>query len=188
MPWRSITVAALVSSVAALAGAGAGGHAAVSAPGCAPSALEPGYVSRVMRALRAKDDVWGNELLVAPGGPTYAQAQRYLEPLLRAKGANGVELTTSGVHYVPFSGPVGVNGAGSMALHVADGSQILSQRVSGRSLTIAVGDDGRHRDRARPLAWPAATCRSSKPSTSTRTACVTGRSRLRRASHRHARS
>ncbi len=143
MPWRSIAVAACVASVAALAGAG--GHAAVSAPGCARSALEPGYASRVMRALRAKNDVWGNELLAAPEGPTYAQARRYLEPLLRAKGANGVELTTSGVHYVPFSGPVGVNGAGSMALHVADGSQILSQRVSGRSLTIAVGDDGRER-------------------------------------------
>jgi hypothetical protein len=98
-----------------------------------------------MRTLRAKEDVWGNELLATPGGPTFAGARRYLKPLLLARAAKGVPLTPSSVHYVPFSGPVGARGAGSMALHVADGSQILSQRASGRSLTIAVGDDGAER-------------------------------------------
>jgi len=103
------------------------------------------YAKRVERALRAKEDVWGNELLASANGPTFAGVQRYLSPLLLAKAAKGRSLTDSGVHYVPFSGPVGVAGSGSMALHVADGSQILSQRAGGRSLTVAVGNRGRER-------------------------------------------
>ena len=82
-------------------------------------------------------------LLAAPNGPTYRRARRYLGPLLIAKAAKGASLTSSGIHYVPFSGPVGSDGAQSMALHVADGSQVLSQRSSGRSLTVLVGSDGR---------------------------------------------
>ena len=121
------------------------GQARDAADRCSRPTLQPGYVGTVVQALRAKEDIWGNELLAAPGGPTYAGAQRYLKPLLLAKAAQGESLTASGVHYVPFSGPVGVRGAGSMALHVADGSQILAQRASGRSLTISVGDDGSER-------------------------------------------
>lgn len=109
--------------------------------------LEPSarYAKRVERALRAKEDVWGNELLASANGPTFAGAQRYLSPLLLAKAAEGARLTDSGVHYVPFPGQVGGSGAGSMALHVADGSQILSRRASGRSLTVGVGSGGRER-------------------------------------------
>ena len=54
-------------------------------------------------------------------------------------------MTDSGVHYVAFSGQVEVTGADSMALHVADGSQIVAQRASGRSLTIGVNGDGSER-------------------------------------------
>jgi len=104
-----------------------------------------GYAKRVEQALRAKEDAWGNELLASFDGPTFAGAQRYLGPLLLAKAAEGARLTDSGVHYVPFSGQVGESGAGSMALHVADGSQIVSQRASGRSLTVDVGSGGRER-------------------------------------------
>jgi hypothetical protein len=104
-----------------------------------------GYAQRVARALRAKEDVWGNELLARPEGPTFAGARRYLSPLLLAKAAKGARLTDSGVHYVPFSGQVGGSGVGSMALHVADGSQIVSQRASGRSLAVGVGTGGRER-------------------------------------------
>jgi hypothetical protein len=98
-----------------------------------------------MRALRSQEDVWGNELLASPSGPTYAGAARYLNPLLVAKAARGKRLTDSGAYYVPFSGQVGVDGSGSMALHVADGSQIVAQRAAGRALTVAVGTDGRER-------------------------------------------
>ena len=57
----------------------------------------PGYVSKVGRALAAGQDVWGNALLAAPGGPTYAGVQRYLKPLLFARGPGGTALTDSGV-------------------------------------------------------------------------------------------
>jgi hypothetical protein len=146
MPRRPITLliaaGTLVLSSAAIGG---DGQERRHSDPCPRASLGSGYVSRVTRALRATEDVWGNELLEAPGGPTYAGARTYLQPLLLARAAHGARLTTSGVHYIPFSGPVGVQGAGSMALHVADGSQILAQRASGRSLTVTVGDGGRER-------------------------------------------
>jgi hypothetical protein len=111
---------------------------------CLQRTLDSGYVRRVERALRARKDVWGQELLATPGGPTYDGVRRYLKPLLLAKAANRRRLTESGVYYVPFAEP-GVGGAGTVALHVADGSQVLSQRADGRSLTIGVGGDGRER-------------------------------------------
>jgi hypothetical protein len=103
------------------------------------------YVTRVDRALRAKQDIWGNALLRAPEGPTYAAARRYLTPLLLARAAKGRPLTVSGVHYVPFAQPGGPLGAGSVALHVADGSQILSDRAEGPNLSVNVGEGGRER-------------------------------------------
>ena len=132
---RSRPIALLVAAgtlVLCSAAIGSGGQARQGSDPCPRASLGSGYVSRVTGALRAPEDVWGNELLAAPGGPTYAGAARYLKPLLRAQAAKGVALTASGVHYVPFSGRIGVNGTGSMALHVADGSQILAQRASGR--------------------------------------------------------
>ena len=54
-------------------------------------------------------------------------------------------LTDSGVHYVPFSHPAGPQGAGSVVLHVADGSQLISQRVDGDKLTVRVGAGGGER-------------------------------------------
>ena len=124
-----------------------GARATLAAPraACPEPSLGRGYVERVTRALRATEDVWGNALLSAPEGPTYAGARSFLNPLLFARAAAGVKLTASGYHYVPFSGPVDTNGAGTMALHVADGSQILAQRASGRALTITVGHRGEER-------------------------------------------
>ena len=112
---------------------------------CRQTRLDRSYVDRVTGALRTTEDVWGNELLAAPGGPTYAGARAYLAPLQFARGPKGTKLTASGYHYVPFSGPVDTGGAGTMALHVADGSQILAQRASGRALTLAVGPTGNER-------------------------------------------
>ena len=140
MPSREIAAAAIACFLAGLAGAS--GDAAGSAPQCAPSSLEAGYLSRVTRALRSTEDVWGNELLASSDGPTYAGARKYLMPLLLAKSAQGGKLTASSVRCVQLSGPVGAKGADSMALHVADGSQIVSQRAAGRSLTFSVGADG----------------------------------------------
>jgi hypothetical protein len=98
-----------------------------------------------MRGLRARRDVWGEALLAAPGGPTYARARRFLHPLLLARAPGKRRLTASGVHYVPFGRPSGARGTSSVALHVADGGQILARRVGGRSLDVLVGRAGRER-------------------------------------------
>ena len=108
----------------------------------APSAAE---TRRVRSALLARRDVWGDRLLAARRGPTYDGVARYLPPLLLARAANGRPLTDSGVHYVPFTEPLGARGAISVALHVADGSQIVSERAHGRRLTVAVGRRGSER-------------------------------------------
>ena len=46
---------------------------------------------------------------------------------------------------MPFGQPLGARGAGSVALHVADGSQVIAERVGGRRLTVFVGAKGRER-------------------------------------------
>ena len=135
---------ALLAAVVILAAAG-GASAERSATGaCPPPRASAAYTAQTLAAVRAHTDLWGNRLLAAPGGPTYAGAARYLKPLLYARGARGTRLTASGVYYLPFAQPDGARGAGSVALHVADGSQILAQHVGGPSLTVWVGD-GRER-------------------------------------------
>ncbi len=54
-------------------------------------------------------------------------------------------LTASGVYYLPFGVPAGAQGATSVALHLADGSEIVSRRVGGPSLTVWVGARGGER-------------------------------------------
>jgi hypothetical protein len=112
---------------------------------CREAALTGTYVRRVHRALRSKSDLWGRALLEAPGGPTYERASRYLRPLLLARAPRGRLLTDSGVHYAHFAQPDGAWGAVSVALHVADGSEVLSERAHGRKLKIRVGSRGRER-------------------------------------------
>lgn len=112
---------------------------------CPRPALTAGYAKSVDRALRAPKDVWGKALLAEPSGPTYEGVRRYLKPLLLARAPGRTSLTDSGFHYLAFSQPHGAGGAGSPALHVADGSQILSKRTTGRRLSIGVGRAGRER-------------------------------------------
>jgi hypothetical protein len=97
------------------------------------------YSRRVLRALRARGDVWGNALLAARNGPTYEGVRRYLTPLLLARAGKKRPLTESGVYYLALAMPEGARGAGSVGFHVADGSQIVSERIDGRRLTVSVG-------------------------------------------------
>ncbi len=135
-----VVVAALAVALAAT------GSAAPRSRGtaCRQGHVSPAYKGGVRRALRAKQDVWGNQLLSVPNGPTFNGASRYLKPLLFAR-SRGRPLTSSGVYYLPFAQPLGVRGARVFALHVADGSQILSQRADGPSLTVFVGPGGNER-------------------------------------------
>jgi pimeloyl-ACP methyl ester carboxylesterase len=137
-------VVALAVVTAALAGAQPE-PAATKRNGCAPPRATAAHTSRVVRALSTRHDVWGNALLNAPDGPSYEAARRLLPPLLYARAPGKRALTESGVYYLPFGQPLGARGAGSVALHVADGSQVIAERVGGRRLTILVGAKGRER-------------------------------------------
>src|SRR5436190_19415921 len=123
---------AFLAGVVVLAAAGGAAAERSAGPACPLPRASSAYTAHTLAALRARTDVWGRQLLSAPGGPTYAGAARYLKPLLFARGPKGTRLTASGVYYLPFAQPDGARGAGSVALHVADGSQILAGRVGGR--------------------------------------------------------
>src|SRR5580765_3301758 len=106
------------------------------------------YSGRVRQALAEGRDVWGEALLRARSGPTYAGVAAYLKPLLLAghpPGERSRRLTDSGVYYLPFSQPSGVGGADAVALHMADGGQIAVDRPRGRRLSIFVGAGARER-------------------------------------------
>lgn len=134
---RLALFAVLLAAIAGTTGGERAGGAERRA--CPQQRLPSSYSDRVMRALRAKQDLWGNALLAAPDGPTYEGARRRLAPLLLARAPGKRPLTDSGIYYLPFAQPLGVQGAGSVALHVADGSQIVWQRIGGRELTIFLG-------------------------------------------------
>ncbi|HEX7083842.1 MAG TPA: hypothetical protein VF186_06985 [Gaiellaceae bacterium] len=136
---------ALALVAAAAAGARPESSAAAQPAACPRAHASAAYDARVLRVLRSGRDVWGDALLRRPGGPTYAAARGHLPPLLLARGPGGKPLTDSGVYYLPFAQPEGPSGAGSVALHVADGSQVVSQRVGGPSLTVDVGAGGHER-------------------------------------------
>jgi hypothetical protein len=114
-------------------------------PGCLPPQAGHAYAMRVAHALGSGRDVWGERLLAAKDGPTYAAASRVLPPLFYAAGRGGRLLTTSGAYYLPLTLPLSVGGARGFGLHVADGSQIVVRRAGGPSLTVYVGAHGTER-------------------------------------------
>ena len=130
---------AALAFVALLGGTAEASGTAGSA--CALPHVSAGYAERVDRALRSGRDVWGNALLRSAAGPTYDGVRRYLNPLLLAGQARQRPLTASGFHYVAFGQPDGPFGAGSVALHLADGSQIVSDRIGGPTLSVDVGHE-----------------------------------------------
>ena len=111
-----------------LAGAGS---APAARPLCPAPSLSLGYVQRVDAALASGRDVWGEDVLRAANGPSYAALHRYLKPLLLV----GRE-TDSGVYYLAFGRP-----NGPYALHVADGSEIIWRRTNGPRLRIVAGNE-----------------------------------------------
>lgn len=100
-----------------------------------------GYEQQVNAALKAKTDVWGEHVLALPEGATYENVKDYLAPLKLM----GTAVTESGVYYIPFGRPLHPSGFGPAALHVGDGSQIISQVHSGDKITIFVGASGNER-------------------------------------------
>jgi pimeloyl-ACP methyl ester carboxylesterase len=129
----------------ATAALGASPASAATPGSCAERRASASHAKRVLQALRSGRDVWGETLLATPGGPTYAAARSYLPPLLYARAPGKQPLTDSGVYYVPFAQPLGVQGAGTVALHVADGSQVISNLTGEQTLTVFVGPMGKER-------------------------------------------
>jgi hypothetical protein len=140
-PLALVTATAVSAAACALWAPNA---AAGRAPACPQHRVTSAYAGSVLRALRAKQDLWGNQLIARPNGPTYASVRRLLKPLLFARSLRQ-PLTASGIYYLPFAQPLGVRGASTVALHIADGSEILSQTTKGPSLAIFVGRNGQER-------------------------------------------
>jgi hypothetical protein len=132
----SIYAAAAVAVLAVGAGVGRARSSAI----CGPQLASPGYTSSVEQAVASNHDLWGTALLRAHDGPTYAGARRFLAPLNGALQWGGRTLTASGSYYLPFSYPFTSYGSTVYALHVADGSEIITRRVGGPSLTVYVGN------------------------------------------------
>ena len=138
--------AVLVGLVVVLAELGA--RAATAEPASAGPCPEPRIVANhgavLVDALARGRDVLGERLLASRRGPTYAAVRALLPPLWYAVGHGGRRLTTSGPYYLTFAYPLSLYGEKAFALHVADGSEIVTRRVGGPNLTLFVGD-GRER-------------------------------------------
>jgi hypothetical protein len=153
--WARVGLAAAAVALAAGAASVAAGERRDATRGdrgasirCARLKSTTGYVRGVLDALAAKQDAWGEELLRSPQGLTYQGVARYLHPLLRVgrpAGRGPRHLTNSGVYYLPFGRPESARGASAVQLHVADGSQIVSDVVTGPKLTVTLGARGRER-------------------------------------------
>src|SRR5690242_16778099 len=145
-----IRPAIVVVLIAAAATTAAGGQARLGGgpASCPPQQVDPSYAARVDAALNARQDVWGNDLLRTPGGPTYARAAAFLHPLMLVgppAGDSPNRLTDSGIYYLAFGRPAGKHDFRSIDLHVADGSQIVSQYVKRPRLSVDVGAAGYER-------------------------------------------
>jgi len=122
---------------------------------CAQRTVTPAYTSSVRAAVASGRDVWGERLLRASGGPTYEAAVRFLTPLSQAVEWHGQPLTPSGSYYLPFSFPFTSHGSTVFALHVADGSEIMTRRADGPSLAVYVGSGAERYGSCTPRLRPA---------------------------------
>ena len=125
-------------------GAGAESEAASIAGTCPHAHVAAAWKTALDGALPQGRDVLGERLIASPRGPTYAAVRALLPPLWYALGRGGRPLTTTGSYYLTFAYPLSLYGAKAFALHVADGSEIITRRTGGPSLTLFVGN-GRER-------------------------------------------
>lgn len=102
------------------------------------------YKERICKALDTPEDHWGQEILERPEGPTYENMKDLISPIMYGvnMAVNGSFLTDTGVYYIPFGQPETLTKLGDVALTVADGSQIISNRVNTLSTRIFVGAKG----------------------------------------------
>jgi len=137
-------VAVSVVVGACLLQAGPGGASDTGPSGCPQARLPAPRRAALAGALAAGRDILGARLLRSPTGPSYEAVRRLLPPLWYARGRSGTSLTRTGAYYLAFAYPLSLYGEKAFALHVADGSEIVTRRAGGPSLTLFVGD-GRER-------------------------------------------
>jgi hypothetical protein len=115
-------------------------------PGTELPALSAQYKSRVVEALTTTQDVYGQQILAKPEGPTFDNVKDFFTPIMYtiAPAAQGGFLTDTGVYYIPFGQPQQSTARGDLALTSADGSQIISNKADNLSLStrIFVGAGG----------------------------------------------
>src|SRR5262249_61380848 len=78
---------------APLAGLATAGPPAVDPGACVAPRSSAAYAARVPAALESRRDLWGEQLLRSPAGPTLAGASGRLAPLLYARAAGRRPLT-----------------------------------------------------------------------------------------------
>jgi hypothetical protein len=127
-----VAAAALVAAASATT--------ATTSGACPARVATSAYTASVRAAVASKHDLWGGQLLRARGGPTFAAARRFLTPLTQGIEWNRRPLTKTGSYYLPLSYPFTPYGSTVFALHVADGSQIVTRHVGGATLSIYVGN------------------------------------------------
>ncbi|HET7127678.1 MAG TPA: hypothetical protein VFJ93_01220 [Gaiellaceae bacterium] len=115
-----------------------------AAPSCAPRAPSA-YTQRVRAAVASPRDLWGEQVLRSADGPTYESVQDRLAPILFATRERHKPLTPSGAYAVPLAYPQGEGVPLAVALHVADGSAIISRHATGPSVELDVGASGGER-------------------------------------------
>jgi hypothetical protein len=136
MRQATIALALLVLAVFA-----ANGHTA-SVSTCAANRATSEYAGYVQRGIDSGRDLWGHELLAARSGPTLRAAEGRLAPLLYGVQRRLRRITPSGFYYVPLSFTWSNYGSTVFALHVADGSEVITRRIGGPALQIWVGNGG----------------------------------------------
>ncbi|MFL5953878.1 MAG: hypothetical protein ACJ76I_07205 [Gaiellaceae bacterium] len=138
---RSLTVLTLGVATIALAGPALDARTAAG-PACDSNRATLEYTNYVQGAVDSGPDRWGLDLLAARGGPTYRGAQGRLAPLLFGVQRGLRPLTATGFYYVPLSFSWSNYGSTVFALHVADGSEVITRHVGGPALGIYVGNGG----------------------------------------------
>jgi hypothetical protein len=120
------------------------GEGAGAAPACVPRA-PTAYTQRVRAVVASPRDLWGEQILRSADGPTYESVQNRLAPILFATRERHKPLTPSGAYAVPLAYPQGEGVPLAVALHAADGSEIISRHATGPSVEIDVGANGDER-------------------------------------------
>lgn len=148
--FRRLLRCLIAATAAGLTGAStlAGTASAVSAGAPQPlgglqhcCTLSQSYVQSVDNALSSSTDLWGNYVRSLPGGATYNNVKNWLVPVGYGGVATGAPntgsfgITDTGYPYLPLTMPQGntsvvqtqpASGRLHYALHVADGSEIIS--------------------------------------------------------------